>query len=113
MPLPGADRAVVEPRKIRDYLLSTSHPVGRFKASFFASLGYTQDTWGVLAADLRQHAVAGTVRASETTRFGQMHEVVGQLLGPSGKDAEVVAVWIILSGEDVPRFVTAFPGARP
>lgn len=25
----------------------------------------------------------------------------------------VVAVWVILSGENFPRFVTAFPGAKP
>ncbi len=110
MLLPGADHAVVEPRKLRDYLLATSHSVGRFKASFFASLGFTQDAWGVLAAGLRKHAAVGSVRASETTRFGQKYEVAGQLRGPNGKDAEVVAVWIILNGEEVPRFVTRVPG---
>lgn len=45
----------------------------------------TQDTWGVLSADLRQHALAGSVRASETTRFGQKFEVVGLLRGPKGE----------------------------
>jgi Domain of unknown function (DUF6883) len=32
-------------RKLRDYLLSRLHPVGRFKAPFFASLGYGADNW--------------------------------------------------------------------
>lgn len=113
MPLPEAARAVVEPRKLRDYLLSPSHPVGRFKASFFGDLGYTQDGWGVLSADLRQHAIAGVARPIEATRFGQKYEVTGPLRGPAGREAEVVAVWIILTGEDFPRFVTAFPGGRP
>jgi hypothetical protein len=39
MKLPEAQRAVIAPAKIRDYLFSTSHPVGRFKAPFFDSLG--------------------------------------------------------------------------
>jgi hypothetical protein len=37
--LPEGSRAVIEPAKLRDYLLSSSHPVGRFKAVFFHALG--------------------------------------------------------------------------
>ena len=44
--------------------------------------------------------------------YGQKYLVRGILKGPSGKAAEVVTVWIILSGEGVPRFVTAFPGGN-
>jgi hypothetical protein len=36
MKLPNGDRALIEPEKVRDYLLSTTHPVGRFKAAYFA-----------------------------------------------------------------------------
>jgi hypothetical protein len=40
--IPNADRAVVDPAKLRDYLLSTTHTVGRFKAAFFCGqLGYS------------------------------------------------------------------------
>jgi hypothetical protein len=39
MILPRAEDAVVEPAKLRDTLLSREHPVGRFKAAFFESLG--------------------------------------------------------------------------
>jgi Domain of unknown function (DUF6883) len=41
MRLPGIDDAVVDDGKNRDYLLSESHPVGRFKAAFFSALGYS------------------------------------------------------------------------
>ena len=37
--IPNADRAVIEPTKLHDYLLSRGHPVDRFKASFFLALG--------------------------------------------------------------------------
>jgi hypothetical protein len=43
MNLPNADRAVVDPAKLRDYLLAAGHPVGRFKARFFVSLGYVAE----------------------------------------------------------------------
>jgi hypothetical protein len=36
--LPHAERAIVDPAKLHGYVLSASHPVGRFKARFFAAL---------------------------------------------------------------------------
>jgi hypothetical protein len=42
MNLPAADRALIQPEKLRDYLLSTEHPVGRFKAAFFWQDGLFQ-----------------------------------------------------------------------
>jgi hypothetical protein len=41
--LPNADRAVVEEAKVRDYLLSPTQPVGRFKSVFFVALGFSAD----------------------------------------------------------------------
>ena len=112
MKLPGVDRAVVDAAKIRDYLLSDSHPVGRFKATFFAALGYSAGGWESLAADLRAHAIENEAVATEANDYGQKHQVRGRLEGPAGKTAVIVAVWIVLRGEHFPRFVTAFPGDR-
>lgn len=110
MKLPSAERAVIEPAKIRDYLLSTSHPVGRFKAPFFASLGYTSANWRRLDEDLRNLAISGDAELGKDSPYGQKYEIRGTLRGPSGKLAEVLTVWIVLFGRDVPQFVTAFPG---
>ena len=52
MKLPNADHASIDPAKIRDYLLSGAHPVGRFKAAYFTALGYTQGQWERLRDDL-------------------------------------------------------------
>jgi len=109
MKLPAADRAIIAPAKIRDYLLSTSHPVGRFKAPFFASLGYTISTWRRLDEDLRSLAVSGDAVLGKDSPYGQKYEIRGILRGPSGRSAEVLTVWIIRFGADVPQFVTAFP----
>jgi hypothetical protein len=35
MRLPNAEKAVIERRKLTEYLLSETHPTGRFKAQFF------------------------------------------------------------------------------
>ena len=53
MKVPQAELAVVDPAKVRDYLLSPEHPVGRFKATFFGSIGYSRDDWDLLVANLR------------------------------------------------------------
>lgn len=92
-------------------MLSRSHPVGRFKAAFFVALGYSEAEWRVLVADLRRHAMENEARAAEANEYGQKYEVRGTLVGPAGKKAVLVAVWIVLRAEDFPRFVTAFPGA--
>ncbi len=110
MKLPAAERAVIAPAKIRDYLLSTSHPVGRFKAPFFASLGYTNANRRRLEEDLLALAVSGDAELGKSSPYGQKYEIRGTVNGPSGRSAGVLTVWIILFGGDAPQFVTAFPG---
>lgn len=110
MKLPRAEAAVVDPAKIRDYLLSTEHPVGRFKEVFFGALGYTDDEFERLRQDLLALAAADEATLGQASDFGQKYEVRGEIRGPSGRSAEIVTVWIVLAGEDSPRFVTAFPG---
>jgi len=41
--LPNAYLAEIDPQKLHGYLLSKTHPVGRFKARFFAALGYAAE----------------------------------------------------------------------
>jgi hypothetical protein len=108
--LPAADRVVIEPAKVRDYLLSREHPVGRFKAVFFESLGYSAEAWQQLEADLRTLAAAGEASLGDRTKYGQKYEVHGTVSGPSGRSARAVTAWIVRWGEDAPRFVTAFRG---
>ena len=110
MNLPGADHAILDDAKVRDYLLSLEHPIGRFKAAFFSSLGYTRDQWQRLQQDLLQLGQSGTAEQGQKSTFGQKYEVRGILEGPSGGGADIVTVWIVLDGEEFPRFVTAFPG---
>ena len=110
MRLPHAEHAVADAAKIRDYLLSHEHPIGRFKAVFFEALGYGTADWGRLRSDLLEVCRSGAATEGLPSPFGVKYEVRGTLQGPSGRRAEVVTVWVILRGGAVPRFVTAFPG---
>jgi hypothetical protein len=46
------------------------------------------------------------------TGFGQKYVVEGTIEGPGGRTASIVVVWIVLTAEDFPRFVTAYPGVN-
>jgi hypothetical protein len=97
-------------RDLRDYLLSHEHPIGRFKAAFFEALGYRQVEWVRLQTALLALGQSGAAVDGQSSQFGQKYEVRGTLKGPSDREAEVVTVWVVLAGEVVPRFVTAYPG---
>lgn len=112
MRLPNAEQAIVEDRKLRDYLLSPLHPVGRFKAALFAQLGYSQEHWHRLEQDLRAQHLTCDAEELGTTRYGKKYRIRAPLMGPNGKKVEMVSIWIVCQGEDRPRFVTAYPGGE-
>lgn len=112
MKLPNVENAVIDSEKLRDYLLSPTHPVGRFKAAFFSSLGYTQEEWRQFETDLRRQHLAEDAVLRQETVYGTKYEIRGEMTGPRGKTREIISIWIILAGEDIPRFVTAYPGDR-
>ena len=113
MKLPSAGKAIIEVGKLCDYLLSFTHPVGRFKAAFFANFGYTQDNWRRLEEDIRALISFHEAKQGQQSPYGRKYEVRGMITGPNGKSFAAVTVWIVLKGEDVPRFVTAYPEERP
>jgi hypothetical protein len=113
MKMPGAELAVVDPEKIRDYLLSPTHPVGKFKSVFFATLGYTEENWAELQGVFMKIAGTDVAVPGRFSRFGNKYEISARLTGPSGRSAAVITVWIVKHSDRVPRFVTAYPGETP
>lgn len=109
MKLPRAEEAVIDPRKLKDYVLSAEHPVGRYKAAFFIALGSSADEWERLEVELRELALHAAAALGERTSFGQKYRVRGRIEGPGGEQADVISVWIVLRGEEVPRFATVYP----
>jgi hypothetical protein len=81
---PHADHAIVDEAKIGDYLLSDTHPVGRFKARVFRSLGYTVESWTRLRDDLLHHGQTGTVQRIEMSAYGLKVVISATLKGPNG-----------------------------
>jgi hypothetical protein len=109
MPIPHAERAVVDIRKLRDYCLNPIHDEGQHKARLFATaLGMTADD----AEDLRMlllHAVTTTDgQLGRRDAYGQRY-TVDFLLVWRDKQAMVRSGWIIEHDADPPRLTTCYP----
>ena len=107
--LPNASNATVDPNKVRDYLLSPSHPIGRFKAVVFLALGYSQQEWETLRDDLLGLAKTGNAVPTEPSTYGQKYEVSGKLTGPNGRAGNFKTIWLVEFEKSAPRFLTAYP----
>ena len=102
----------VKDAKARDYLLSSSHSVVRFKARFFRSLGFTEENWHELKSALLRLGQDGEMSGPLPSGHGSKCLVSGTLVGPNGRSAKVLSVWIVPHDSTVARLVTAMPGDR-
>ena len=74
MKLPNIDKAVISSDKLRDYLLSRSHPIGRFKSVFFNRLGFSADSWELMEEALRS-LLKGDAQEKDVTEYGNNYEI--------------------------------------
>lgn len=106
--IPHADRAILDIRKIEAYCLSPAHPRGRHKARVFREalgLAQTDAQW------LREALLDGVRRAGADELASDDIGVRWRVDIPvTRQDKRIVVrtVWIIRSGEEVPRFVTCW-----
>ena|SRR3972149_3549119 len=107
--LPNYGKAFIDPVKIRDYILSSLHPVGRFKAALFKMMGYTPEDWELFAEDIRKYHLPLDAEPIEKTKYGQKYIITGAITGPNGKIVILRSIWIIMEGEEAPRFITIYP----
>ncbi len=84
MRLPTVDQAIIDWAKVEGYLLSEVHPVGRFKARSFASLGFTVHNWLELDAALRSQHLSESATPGPVEPFGQSFTIRAILKGPGG-----------------------------
>jgi hypothetical protein len=109
MRLPNASKAIVERKKIVDYLLNPAHPDNGGKAQFFDKLKFHRKEWKILAEALRTLAGETEVTQSMKSPHGQKYVIIGRIASPAGKAPLVRTIWIIDSGANAARLVTAYP----
>ncbi len=108
MKLPFRDRAYVSPSKVADYLLSQSHPVGRWKARVFRAAGFREANAPELEQALLALARSQDVSSVERSVHGTKYVVEGEIETPDGASLALRTVWIVEWGTQTPRLVTAY-----
>ena len=109
MKIPNAEHAIIEREKVADYLLNSGHPDNGGKAPYFVASGFHRDAWEVFAEALRNLAVTGEIAKSLDSPHGMKYLLDGEIETPAGRQVSLRTIWILDSGSDTPRLVTAFP----
>lgn len=108
MRLPNAERAVIDPEKLRNYCLNLQHPRGKNKARVFASaLGIMADDWKILKDAILEALLTEPAEAGEKDAFGQRYTVDFELT-VRRRNAIVRSSWIVRTGEDFPRLTSCY-----
>lgn len=106
MPLPNAENAVVDIRKLRDYCLNLNHEVGGHKARVFAAaLNLTYQDAEILRAALLEAVRTHEADIGNFDEYGQRYTVDFEF-ERQGKSAVVRSGWIVDANSNAPRLVT-------
>jgi hypothetical protein len=109
MDLPFKDSLRVDQSKLTGYLLSEA--TGRGKAAFFLRLGFRPENRETLAAALKAQARDNAVASVVDSPYGKRYSVDGTIETPDNREPrpKVRTVWILETGSDTPRLITAYP----
>ena len=108
MLLPNAEHAFIDIRKLADYSLDPTHPVGRHKSIVFRSaLGFTTDDADTLHELLLRAALSYEAARGRLDEFGQRYTVDFPVSTTVGS-AVLRSAWIVRPNEDFPRLTTCF-----
>ena len=107
MKLPNGESAMLDLRKVHDYCLSLVHPRGKHKARVFeVALGLTAEDSVILAGALYRAAAENEAMQGTSDRYDRF--IIDFDLEHKGRTAAIRSCWIVLTGENVPRFVTCY-----
>lgn len=100
---------IVPPEKLREYLLSETHPVGKSKAKFFRSLGFNETNIEDFIEGLLSIARSDKVDKVMSTKYGVKYIIDGIIHTPIGSIVKIRTIWIVEKGLGYKRFITAYP----
>jgi hypothetical protein len=109
MRLPNCENAFIASSKLEGYLLSGTHPAGQSKAKFFRPISFDETTLQALQTGLFVIARESEVTQVIPSHHGMKYIIDGPLSTPIGQVVVIRTSWIIDTGQDIPRFVTAYP----
>lgn len=111
--LPGADRAVIDMRKIHGYSMNPDHPQNDGKAAAWAWLGYEvgdpaarESVGNELGARLLRELPETPASYARTTEWGDRYDTSTPLTGPNGREASIRVSWQVHADGTPPKMVT-------
>ena len=108
MKLPCAESASIPEEKLREYCLNFEHEHGQHKAFLFSKLlGISEDNVGELRAILESATMNDDVIRIKPTEHGVIYYVDSVVIRGE-RNFILRSLWIILSGEIIPRFVSCY-----
>lgn len=108
--VPGAEDAVADDEKFRDYLLNPGHPIGAAKAKFFLELGWGRERW----RELKEHVLAQVPlvdgRFSRENEFNGAadYQAVIEIPRENGEMVPIGTYWQVHPDHPT-KFLTAYP----
>jgi hypothetical protein len=72
-------------------------------------MGFDESNVDVLEVGLLEIAQNEDVAKTETTPYGTKYVIYGTMATPVGEFIELLTVWMIDTGQENPRFITAYP----
>jgi len=108
--VPGAEVAIIEDSKLLEYALSLEHSVGRAKAVFFQSIGYTRDEYEDLKAGILEVLpyVEGRFVKKNPDDADNWEAIISIRRRDKDGTADICTVWEVR--EDRPtRLITVYP----
>lgn len=107
--LPDKDKVYVSLKKLKDYLLSETHSVGKSKAKLLRSFGFNETNVHLLKEGLIALAKTGRLEEAMPSKYGVKYIIDGKLGTPEGRFIEMRTIWIIEKKQKELRFITAYP----
>lgn len=107
MILPNAENAFIDDRKLIDYCLSESHPVGKHKVRFISALGFSVENYQDLKNAILINIQNNEATITEINQYGALY-VVDISAENSPKNAIVRTSWIIKTDENFPRLTSCY-----
>lgn len=109
LPIPNAEKAIVDIRKLRDYCLNPEHDDGKHKARLFLSiLGMTADNAEELRQILLEVIQSHEARLGRQDEFGQRYTLDFRIEWQN-RSATLRSGWIIEHDSEIPRLTTCYP----
>ena len=104
------ENSLIAKEKLTQYLLTTRKR--NDKSRWLVQAGYTLENWQELENDLRVQILSAEATPIDNTKYGQMHEIRSNLVGPNGETLQVCTIWMTETVTGITKFITMYPDKR-